>query len=109
MFAGDDDDQSIHSFDLSSVRHAQPSQPHWSHRYTNGGGGHARTTSAQSGSTVNGHAYHGNTRMEELASRDDEDEFGWSGSAGGIRGRDDRQLERDKEFERQVGIPSIVA
>lgn len=31
-----------------------------------------------------------------------EEEFGWSGSIGGIRGRDDRQIERDTEYERKM-------
>jgi len=31
-----------------------------------------------------------------------EEEFGWSGSVGGIRGRDDRQIERDVEYERKM-------
>lgn len=31
-----------------------------------------------------------------------EEMFGWSGSVGGIRGRDDRQIERDTEFERKM-------
>ncbi|PLW21220.1 hypothetical protein PCANC_03710 [Puccinia coronata f. sp. avenae] len=31
-----------------------------------------------------------------------EEEFGWSGSVGGIRGRDDHQIERDVEYERKM-------
>lgn len=31
-----------------------------------------------------------------------EEMFGWSGSIGGIRGRDDRQIERDVEYERKM-------
>ncbi|CAH7668348.1 hypothetical protein BY996DRAFT_6818162 [Phakopsora pachyrhizi] len=41
---------------------------------------------------------------KEIARRESmrEEEFGWSGSAAGIRGRDDRQIERDAEYERQM-------
>jgi hypothetical protein len=40
-----------------------------------------------------------------------EEEFGWSGSVGGIRGRDDHQIERDVEYERKVSkyfLPSLL-
>ncbi|KAH9817337.1 hypothetical protein DFH28DRAFT_1081515 [Melampsora americana] len=58
------------------------------------------TSGAQANRTFNSPFDEIGERVRRLSVR--EEEFGWSGSIGGIRGRDDRQIERDAEYERKM-------
>lgn len=96
MFAGDT--ESIQSFDPSGPSAPLPTPLPCQT-------GVRRSKSCAQPSRFTGRINELEQAMSQVSVR--EQEFGWSGSVGGIRGRDDRQIERDMEYERKVSQSSL--